>query len=651
MSGIWKMTKMIPGKVLLHATLKAKYIVRKAKFLLSSAVGYDSRKKNEEKVAKNLPENYSLHIFLQLPLEKIDERIRTTPRLYDLILMEGEHTYNDEWLILNARHKDMFDCENGHYRWTEELFTHFNYKNCFYMDARRQKTLPNTDVKIPWETARMQSLFSLALAYRASYDEKYARKIIEIIRDFCVCCPCGNGVNWNVSMEVGIRICNILLACELISDSQSFDESFRHFLATTVYEHMLHIRRNMENEKNGGNHLLADLLGLAATSAAIPFLPDARRCVVYVQKMLRRELMRQVLPDGGNFEGSTSYQRLVGEILCFSVIAQKKIGFSLTKEENERLAKMGEFTSGLRMKGGLVPQFGDNDSGRVFQLASENTRDHDSFINLVATVTQGKIVYPEKMDGFFVFYPEDIIADPELYKQVEVKEFPQFKTIRFMKDDIFVAICGMTPESNNKAGHSHNDVLSFALSVGDEEFIVDPGSGEYTGNHDIRHKLRSVVNHSTVSIDGNEQRLKPDNPIQVFQWKSSVKSDIRWEQKNSDNTFIIGKCSYITSSGNAVAHERSIVISKTTICLQDSVTGMVKECSIALPIFPNLLVEAKDDCVYISGKKATIKISGSWSFTIDDSYFAEQYKKTVSNSIVRGTSPIKDNWLLIEVLK
>ena len=577
--------KKITNKIILHTTAKTKYTVRKIQYKFASTKKSGNDFNTERLIKKYLPVGFMPTVFLQRDLKEIDVLIKSDEALRTFIIEEGERSFNNEWIILNSRRKDMYDTESGHYRWSEDIFTKYHYKSCFYMDARRQVTTKGTDIKVPWEISRMQSLFSLALAYRASADEKYVRKILDIIQDFSICCPVGDGVNWNVSMEVGIRISNILLACELIKDSRLFDETFKAFLAKIVYEHMIHIRRNLENEKDGGNHLLADILGLAATSAAMPFLPGASYCATYAQKMISKELMRQVLPDGGHFEGSVSYHRLVGEILCFSVLAQQKLGFSLTTEESDRLFKMGQFTYGLRMPNGLVPQLGDNDSGRVFQMSCENTRDHDSFINLVATVTNGRIVYPDKKDGFSIFAPMDVSVDDNLFYTSSVCEYPYFKCIRVRDDMVFMTISGMTPESFNKVGHAHNDLLSFCLAIGEEEFIVDPGSGEYTGNTDIRHTLRSVNNHSTVAIDKYKQRLMPDDLTQAFNWNSTAKSSLAFEQRQNEIR-LKGKCSYLISLGKTIIHERTIDIYKDRICIHDVVNDMREECSISLPVMP-----------------------------------------------------------------
>ena len=150
---------------------------------------------------------------------------------------------------------------------------------------------------------------------------------------------------------------------------------------------------------------------------------------------------------------------------------------------------------------------------------------------------------------------------------------------------VFMTISGMTPESFNKVGHAHNDLLSFCLAIGEEEFIVDPGSGEYTGNTDIRHTLRSVNNHSTVAIDKYKQRLMPDDLTQAFNWNSTAKSSLAFEQRQNEIR-LKGKCSYLISLGKTIIHERTIDIYKDRICIHDVVNDMREECSISLPVMP-----------------------------------------------------------------
>ena len=116
------------------------------------------------------------------------------------------------------------------------------------------------------------------------------------------------------------------------------------------------------------------------------------------------EMKKEFYEDGGNFESSTSYHRLSGELMVYSAalilgLKSEKISSLqnydaklwrkkpklLPPEEQEfkilngqislpqwfvdRLYKIGRFTADITKPNGEVPQFGDNDSGRFFKFS------------------------------------------------------------------------------------------------------------------------------------------------------------------------------------------------------------------------------------------------------------------------------------------
>ena len=563
--------------------------------LLRKQIGGSIPKKASERM---------IHVFLRRSLLELNDLMRGNAALSAAVMRQANETMADNLLILNKTRSEMFDPQAGHYRWHEDFMEGYVYKLSHFSQARRVNAHPGADIKIPWETARMQYLFSLALAFRLTGEERFAEKIKKIIQDFLDENDYNEGPNWNVSMEAGIRLANIVLAAELIQDAKAFDDAFYHDLCLCAYAHREHIFHNLENI--GGktsNHFLGDLLGLATAVAVCPFLPGTDKVKTFVIESLRHEISHQIQDDGSDFEGSTSYQRLVGELLCFTILAAEGFGFCLQEDERQRLEKMAEFEETIRMKNGCVPQIGDNDSGRVFQLTEEETRDHGSCINLLMALGANRIVYDSLADGFDCFYRKDVVKQiPEKeYRTVEV--FPDFGAIRFHGDKAYLFFTAGTPENHGMSGHTHNDLLSFVLSIGEEEYIVDPGSGEYTGHPSIRNQLRSTGSHSTVKFGDREQRdMVLDS---LFQWYSRNKAKFNVTD-NEDCYTLSGEYCHGKSGDR---HVRTIRIDKQEMFVEIS-DEMITECShfeMALLIGPSIMVEEQEGVVILHGSKNLVR--------------------------------------------
>ncbi len=67
------------------------------------------------------------------------------------------------------------------------------------------------------------------------------------------------------------------------------------------------------------------------------------------------------------------------------------------------------------------------------------------------------------------------------------------------------------------AAHGHADALSFVLSIGDREILVDPGTYAYHTEPSWRRYFRSTLAHNTVGIDGEDQSVQAGN----FMWTAT----------------------------------------------------------------------------------------------------------------------------------
>jgi len=71
------------------------------------------------------------------------------------------------------------------------------------------------------------------------------------------------------------------------------------------------------------------------------------------------------------------------------------------------------------------------------------------------------------------------------------------------------------------AAHGHADALSFTLSVGGRELLVDPGTYTYRYDTPWRAYFRGTSAHNTIRIDGQDQSLQCGN----FMWMKKARAE------------------------------------------------------------------------------------------------------------------------------
>jgi hypothetical protein len=261
------------------------------------------------------------------------------------------------------------------------------------------------DIKIPWELGRLQHLPFLALGVCCAKkkNKKVTDEIHNQLVDFVVNNPIGFGVQWACTMDVAIRVANIVLTKTILDsrfllNPQDLGALDSEFIDDVIYDHGRFITRNLEwSEKRNGNHYLTNIAGLLYAANYIN-CAEADEWLLFAINEILRESELQFYPDGINFEGSTSYHCLTTEVLLFSfaqicgITADRESRYqranfrNYTKSKSlvctvkgvsinqikERLAKKLydalKFVEAITRPDDEIAQIGDNDSGRFFKL-------------------------------------------------------------------------------------------------------------------------------------------------------------------------------------------------------------------------------------------------------------------------------------------
>lgn len=507
--------KELIKKILNRINLKVKNIIQKAKdsngntninfdISLIKDTYIDINKLNtsniDQKVAKYLSEMYCKHRFDLLGSGWVENS-------YDSVAL-GVEGYKYEMNMLSPKYQTheyepidwQKDFKSG-YRWSE---------NTWYKDIVFGKDL-GVDIKVPWELARFQHLPQLAIfaIIDKSLLEKNIKEFKYQVIDFISNNPPRMGVNWVCTMDVGIRVSNMLIAYDIFvqMDKQGvIDTPFKQIFSNSIYEHGLHIINNLEWSQFGrNNHYLSDIAGLLYVSAYLESTNETTQWLAFSIQELINEMEYEFNRDGGNFESSTSYHRLSGELMVYStalVLGLKKDKIkalqnynhknwsyspkllSREKQEykinnllkiefpqwfNDKLYKIGRFTVDITKPNGEVPQIGDNDSGRFFRLTPNgkfmfNQEAVEKYINLEGYIKDNSLFWDENILDHSTFISavsglfEDDIFDSSITVEktfiesiaknyINVENKPK-KSIQLIKNEI--------PELDHKNTIIHN---------------------------------------------------------------------------------------------------------------------------------------------------------------------------------------------------
>ncbi len=397
------------------------------------------------------------------------------------------HTDNDPELLAVAEQliHQQFD-------WNRDPRSGYLWPLDYHRDIKSMRS-DGSDIRIVWELNRLGHFITLARAYALTKDERFTAAFLEQLQSWHEHNPYGRGPNWTCAMEVALRAINLIVTREMFRESPQLDTQF---LLKLFQQHGHYIRRNLEFSYIAtSNHYLSDVAGLLWLGIMAPELRDAHSWRNFGLKELLREMEKQVLPDGADFESSTGYHRFVTELFLYSFLLCRANGIEIDQKYWRKLRSMLVYIRGYLRPDGLAPLIGDTDGGQFLPLQQRRADDH----------------------GYVLEVGARVFNDPTLREpQIGSAAFPHAGTYIMRRDDLYLCFNASGAGINGRGSHGHNDALSIEVSAGGRAFIVDPGTYVYTGDLQRRHDFRSTAYHSTVKIDGVEQNtIERDAPFVI----------------------------------------------------------------------------------------------------------------------------------------
>lgn len=392
--------------------------------------------------------------------------------------------------------------------WNTDYSSGYIYPIRYYGDIKYIINDNKTDVKNVWELSRLQHLVIVAKAYAITGDDRYYNYYKERILSWIDSNPYGKSVNWTCNMEVAIRVVNLIISYDLVKQKIVEDKEFMSILKSTIYYHNEHIYDNLENySEKRNNHYLSNLMGLLISSKFLENknIDKYKKYQLFAKLEIQSEIDKQIYNDGVTYEISSSYQKLVFEILLLSFILGESEGNKFEDKYFGKLQKMSIFLKSIENSDGYIPLIGDNDSGNIVvfdDYFNEKKSNLNSVLDLSDYYFNSNVISKYSITSYLgktldSDYDTDERALSYRDSGYYILENNTFKMI---------LICGPL-SMMGQGGHSHNDQLSFILNVNGVPIFIDPGTITYTGNPDLRNHSRQTSSHNTVQISKEEQNL------------------------------------------------------------------------------------------------------------------------------------------------
>ena len=550
------------------------------------------------------------------------------------LLSEANDILNGKFTIFFDKFDNIIDARDN-IRWHYDFINNKRFPSDVIYSKISQFIPQGADIKSPWELSRMHHLVVLGEAYSISREKKFANKIKADILHWIKENPVGYGVNWACTMDVGIRITNMLLAIEFL-DKKVLDNNFLKKFFITVEIHGQFIRHHLENKNRlVSNHYLGNLLGLLMISLRFPFLKEASTWKKFALQELFTQLYKQVYQDGVDFESSTGYHLLVLEFYIFTLLACKRAKVPIPRQFEEKIKKMVHFELCAIDLDSQVPQIGDDDSGRLFKFYDLPPHYHGYILDLATLLfSDSKFKLSKKKPDLltlFIFGSAGIKKWLGYSKSNDIFRSHTFEDagwaiLRDSTNYCFFS-CGPVGQGG-KGGHSHNDKLSIVLILDGEKILVDPGTFVYTSQPKWRNKFRSTRYHNTLMVDANEQ-----NGLEfgIFELVSQSIPKIGNIISKLDNIVVSGKLLY----DKGFIHSRKIKMLKgvPNIEITDDITGngenRMLKADIIFNLAPGCKYDPQNKVIEVNGKYFSLQISEKGKISQLKSFYSPHYGKKV----------------------
>lgn len=393
-----------------------------------------------------------------------------------------------------------------------------------------------------WQLSRHHDINTLAKSFELTGEGKYAEGVVKLLTSWIKQAvrpepDVGDGATfcWR-TIECGERMSIWPDLFFPILDTPYATDDFVLDFCRSLYEH----GDRLIKSKTHNNWRNIELSGFANLAVVFPFFKVTKAWAEHVADGVYRHLVRQIHPDGFQFELTTTYHTVVLKESIHGARVLELAGYKMPRDFDEIIVKMYEIFPLLAQSGAIIPCINDGRQGKVTAFLPRDNNRWTSPLIEWGQSSCGDVGAPET-NTLHTFEYAGIVTMRDKWANSRLSVF-------------FDA--GKLGRS-----HQHEDKLNVLIYSEGREIVAEGHSYAYDTS-DMRKYVLSSFAHNTVTVDGLGQNRKPH-----YKWDDSMlneKEDIVTFSSDALD-YAVGKYDESYGDGDVVTdvvHKREVALLK-----------------------------------------------------------------------------------------
>lgn len=408
--------------------------------------------------------------------------------------------------------------------WHVDPISHYRWPKTFWAACDLAGD-GKVDPKVIHELNRHQYLPRLAKAYLFTGEERYALECVHQMESWIQHNPPSLGVNWQSSLEIALRALSWMWTIFLLLPSSALDEPACRRIMQSLFCQLDHVYRYPSVYSSPNTHLTGEAAALFIGGLLFSEFPRAAQWRGFGATTLVNEMQKQVSVDGVYGEASIYYHCYTADFYLQAMTLCRINRVPFPEWMWRRLSDMHEFVLHVTRPDGSLPLMGDDDGGRALALQSEDyTSFRDGLSSAAVLFGRGDFKHAAREYAQETMW---LLGEKSFEVFDSIDAGPQNNLGRsYPGSGYFIQRSGWGPTASHlvfdcgnlgmlSGGHGHADALSFTLSAGGKDLLIDPGTSVYNGAPEWRQFFRSTAAHNTVVVDGSDQ----SETAGTFSWR------------------------------------------------------------------------------------------------------------------------------------